>query len=48
MSDIARIASYGSWLNFYLCQATVTGVRTAPVGGSLHAGVPDNAARCSS
>jgi phospholipid/cholesterol/gamma-HCH transport system substrate-binding protein len=48
MSDIARIASYGSWLNFYLCQATVTGVRTAPVGGRLHAGVPDNAARCGS
>jgi phospholipid/cholesterol/gamma-HCH transport system substrate-binding protein len=48
MSDIARIASYGSWLNFYLCQATVTGVRTAPVGGRLHAGIPDNAARCTS
>jgi phospholipid/cholesterol/gamma-HCH transport system substrate-binding protein len=48
MSDIARIASYGSWLNFYLCEATVSGVKTAPVGGKLNAGVPDTAARCQS
>jgi phospholipid/cholesterol/gamma-HCH transport system substrate-binding protein len=52
MADIARIASYGSWLNFYLCQATVTGVRTAPGGGKhgthLRTGVPVTAARCGS
>jgi|HubBroStandDraft_1064217.scaffolds.fasta_scaffold15617_4 phospholipid/cholesterol/gamma-HCH transport system substrate-binding protein len=46
MADIARIASYGSWLNFYLCDATVTGVNTAPGGGRLRDGVPDTAARC--
>ena len=28
MTDIARLASYGSWLNFFLCSATVTGVRS--------------------
>ena len=48
MQDIARIASYGSWLNFYLCAATVTGVTTAPGGGKLHAGIPVTAARCQS
>lgn len=26
MRAVARLASYGSWLNFYLCQATVSGV----------------------
>jgi phospholipid/cholesterol/gamma-HCH transport system substrate-binding protein len=46
MQDIARIASYGSWLNFYLCDATVNGITTAPGGGKLHAGVPVTAARC--
>jgi phospholipid/cholesterol/gamma-HCH transport system substrate-binding protein len=48
MEDIARIASYGSWLNFYLCQATVSGVLTAPGGGRLKPGIPVTAARCAS
>jgi phospholipid/cholesterol/gamma-HCH transport system substrate-binding protein len=30
MSDIARVASYGSWLNFYECDALVSGVSVAP------------------
>ncbi|MEV3987964.1 MCE family protein [Streptomyces sp. NPDC049837] len=28
MQAVGRLASYGSWLNLYLCQATVTGVTT--------------------
>jgi phospholipid/cholesterol/gamma-HCH transport system substrate-binding protein len=47
MADITRLASYGSWLNFYLCAATVTGVRSA-TGGPAPAGVPVTAARCTS
>ena len=46
MADIARIASYGSWLNLYLCDATVTGASSA-LGASPPAGVPITAARCS-
>jgi phospholipid/cholesterol/gamma-HCH transport system substrate-binding protein len=48
LADIARIASYGSWLNFYLCNATVTGVHAAKAGGQLKDGVPVTAARCGS
>lgn len=47
MADIARLASYGSWLNFYLCAATVTGVRSA-TGGPAPTGVPVTAGRCTS
>ncbi len=47
MADIARLASYGSWLNFFLCQATVSGLHVAP-GGPLHSGIPVTAARCTS
>jgi phospholipid/cholesterol/gamma-HCH transport system substrate-binding protein len=47
MAAIARVASYGSWLNFYLCEATVTGARNA-FGGHPPTGVPVTAARCSS
>jgi phospholipid/cholesterol/gamma-HCH transport system substrate-binding protein len=47
MADIARLASYGSWLNFFLCQATVSGLHIAP-GGRVRAGVPVTAARCTS
>lgn len=52
MSTIARIASYGSWLNFYLCQATVTGVTWDSSGpkppGPPPTGVPLTEARCTS
>jgi phospholipid/cholesterol/gamma-HCH transport system substrate-binding protein len=47
MADITRLASYGSWLNFYLCAATVTGVRSA-AGGRAPTGVPVTAGRCAS
>ncbi|HKD89132.1 MAG TPA: MCE family protein, partial [Streptosporangiaceae bacterium] len=45
MTDIARLASYGSWLNVYLCSATVTGVHS-PAGFTPPHGVPVTAARC--
>ncbi|HEV2371884.1 MAG TPA: MCE family protein [Streptosporangiaceae bacterium] len=44
MTEIARLGSYGSWLNFYLCEATVTGVHEQ-FGPTPH-GVPVTAARC--
>jgi phospholipid/cholesterol/gamma-HCH transport system substrate-binding protein len=47
MADITRLASYGSWLNFYLCAASVTGVRSA-TGGPAPSGVPVTAERCAS
>jgi phospholipid/cholesterol/gamma-HCH transport system substrate-binding protein len=47
MRKIARLASYGSWLNFFLCQASVSGVRNA-FGGPSPKGVPLTAARCQS
>jgi phospholipid/cholesterol/gamma-HCH transport system substrate-binding protein len=45
MADIARTASYGSWLNFFLCDATVNGVHLAGRAGTKP-GVPLTAARC--
>jgi phospholipid/cholesterol/gamma-HCH transport system substrate-binding protein len=48
MTDIARLASYGSWLNFFLCSATVTGVQTKPATKTPLGGVPVTAARCRS
>ena len=45
MADIARLASYGSWLNVFLCSATVTGVRS-PAGFAPPHGVPITDARC--
>lgn len=47
MADIARLASYGSWLNFFLCNATVTGVHTGP-HQTTSRGIPVTAARCTS
>lgn len=44
MTDIARLASYGSWLNLYLCGATVSGVSEA--FGPAPTGIPVTAARC--
>jgi phospholipid/cholesterol/gamma-HCH transport system substrate-binding protein len=45
MADIARMASYGSWLNFFLCDATVNGVHLAG-RAATKPGVPLTAARC--
>jgi phospholipid/cholesterol/gamma-HCH transport system substrate-binding protein len=47
MTDIARLASYGSWLNFFLCSATVSGVQTTPKTSKPLGGIPVTAARCS-
>jgi phospholipid/cholesterol/gamma-HCH transport system substrate-binding protein len=47
MADIARLASYGSWLNFFLCDATVNGVHVAGPGPRPK-GVALTAARCTS
>jgi phospholipid/cholesterol/gamma-HCH transport system substrate-binding protein len=45
MTDIARLASYGSWLNFYMCEATLTGARSS-FGAPPPTGVQITAARC--
>lgn len=47
MTAIGRTASYGSWLNLYLCQATVSGVTTTD-GSKAPTGVSINEARCGS
>jgi phospholipid/cholesterol/gamma-HCH transport system substrate-binding protein len=47
MADIAKMASYGSWLNFFLCDATVSGIHTGP-HRTTNKGVPLTAARCTS
>ena len=44
MSEIARLASYGSWLNFFMCNATVSGVKQQ--FGPNPTGVAVTAARC--
>jgi phospholipid/cholesterol/gamma-HCH transport system substrate-binding protein len=44
MSQIARLASYGSWLNFFMCDALVSGVKEQ--FGPNPTGVPLTAARC--
>ena len=44
MSQIARLASYGSWLNFFMCNATVSGVKEQ--FGPNPTGVAVTAARC--
>jgi phospholipid/cholesterol/gamma-HCH transport system substrate-binding protein len=48
MADIARTASYGSWLNFFLCDATVNGVHIVGKAGTTSKGVSTTAARCQS
>ena len=45
MENIGRTASYGSWLNFYLCSATVSGVTTSD-GSPPPTGLPVTEARC--
>jgi phospholipid/cholesterol/gamma-HCH transport system substrate-binding protein len=52
MTTIARLASYGSWLNLYMCQATVSGVSWASEGGPKPGppptGIPVTESRCES
>jgi phospholipid/cholesterol/gamma-HCH transport system substrate-binding protein len=45
MTEIGRLASYGSWLNFYLCDATVAGAKSA-FGAPPPTGVGITAGRC--
>ena len=45
LSTLGRLASYGSWFNLYLCEATVTGVTTAD-GSPAPTGIPVTEARC--
>jgi phospholipid/cholesterol/gamma-HCH transport system substrate-binding protein len=45
MTDIARLASYGSWLNFFMCDAALSGVKSS-YGAPPPTGVPVTAARC--
>jgi phospholipid/cholesterol/gamma-HCH transport system substrate-binding protein len=44
MSEIGRLASYGSWLNFFMCDALVSGVKEQ--FGPNPTGVGITAARC--
>ncbi|MQY04061.1 MCE family protein [Actinomadura macrotermitis] len=49
MAAIGRLASYGSWMNFYLCEAAVTGATYQQVPGEQHpppTGVVDKSGRC--
>ncbi|UUN30366.1 MCE family protein [Streptomyces sp. FIT100] len=45
MQALGRLASYGSWLNLYLCEARVTGVRTSD-GSEPPTGIAITEARC--
>ena len=45
MTEIGRLASYGSWLNFYLCDATLSGAKSA-FGAPPPTGIGITAARC--
>jgi phospholipid/cholesterol/gamma-HCH transport system substrate-binding protein len=45
MTAIARLASYGSWLNFYMCDALLTGAKSS-YGGPTPTGIGITAARC--
>jgi phospholipid/cholesterol/gamma-HCH transport system substrate-binding protein len=44
---LGRLASYGSWFNLYLCQATVTGATTSD-GSTPPTGIPLTESRCRS
>jgi ABC-type transporter Mla subunit MlaD len=49
MAAIGRIASYGSWLNLYLCEADLSGVTYKQYPGEQHpppTGIPLTAERC--
>jgi phospholipid/cholesterol/gamma-HCH transport system substrate-binding protein len=44
-NEIGRLASYGSWLNFYMCGAVLTGAKSS-YGAPPPTGVAITAARC--
>ncbi|WP_433331945.1 MCE family protein [Spirillospora sp. CA-294931] len=49
MEAIGRLGSYGSWMNFYMCEAIVTGATYKQYPGENHPppkGVPATAERC--
>jgi phospholipid/cholesterol/gamma-HCH transport system substrate-binding protein len=52
LTTLARLSSYGSWLNLYLCQATVSGVSWSTAGppppGPPPTGIPLTESRCAS
>lgn len=45
MNEIGGLVSYGSWLNFYMCDALVSGVKSS-YGGKPPTGVGITAGRC--
>ncbi|MEV6104145.1 MCE family protein [Streptomyces sp. NPDC051940] len=45
MNALARLSSYGSWFNLYLCEATVSGVTTED-GSAPPTGITVQVARC--
>jgi phospholipid/cholesterol/gamma-HCH transport system substrate-binding protein len=47
LQAIGRLSSYGSWLNLYLCQATVAGVTTSD-GSTPPTGIAITESRCRS
>jgi phospholipid/cholesterol/gamma-HCH transport system substrate-binding protein len=47
LAAVGRTVSYGSWLNLYLCQATVTGVTTSD-GSAPPTGIAITEPRCRS
>ena len=47
MQDVARLSSYGSWLNLYLCQVKLSGVTTSD-GTPPPTGIGITQARCGS
>lgn len=46
LSKIGTLGSYGSWLNFYMCEAIVTGVKSSEPDIPPSTGVPIKDARC--
>ncbi|WP_263170780.1 MCE family protein [Streptomyces sp. SCSIO ZS0520] len=45
LTTLSRLASYGSWLNLYLCEARVSGVETSD-GSKPPTGIPVTEERC--
>lgn len=45
MTALARLSSYGSWFNLYLCEARVSGVTTSD-GSAPPTGITVTESRC--